>query len=122
MSATKVKSYGDANFVSGDIYDLPLALSGKTSLDDVIVGVAGQQLQIVSIQLSTDTETVIVLDEVVDSNSSLLMGYALPDNGTFSEKMENDVPVMVLAAGASLAITLSAAPNKAYGRIKYRFR
>jgi hypothetical protein len=122
MSATKVKSYGDAGFVAGDIYDLPVALSGETALTDVIVGEAGKQLQIVGLSFSTDTESVIVLESVIGSVSSILMGYALPDNGTYSEQMEKDTPVMVLPEGASLALTLSVAPSKAYGKIQYRFR
>ncbi len=122
MSATKVKSYGDANFVAGDIYDLPVALSGETAITDVIVGQVGKQLQIVGLSLSTDTETVIVFESVIDSVSTIRMGYALPDNGTYSEQMENDVPIMVLPEGESLALTLSAAPTKAYGKIQYRFR
>lgn len=122
MSATKVKSYGDAGFVAGDIYDLPVALSGETAISDVIVGQVGKQLQIVGLSLSTDTETVIVFESVIDSVSTIRMGYALPDNGTYSEQMENDVPIMVLPEGASLALTLSASPSKAYGKIQYRFR
>lgn len=122
MSATKIKSYGDAGFVAGDIYDAPLALSGKSAINNAVLGVAGKQMQIVGLQLSVSTASVIVLEGVIGSNSTILTGYCLPNNGTYSEKMEQDVPLMTLDDGASLSLTLTSAPTVGYGRIQYRFR
>jgi hypothetical protein len=101
----------DICYVARTIYQLPFTLATQ----ELIAAVAGKQIQVVGLQLSSDAAA----RAVFTNGTEQIMGYCLAANGGLIRSVSSGIVLFATDAGKALNLTITGAITNGYGYLQY---